>query len=267
MVAERLLGDPVARGALARLHRKSVNFDPPEREELATEGWRVDAYCQPLPSEPAGPPVPGGAWETARRLMRDYEFADPSIVRAIYHRDDPLEGRDMLLELRFHGLRFHVGVRVAGVRDETCVLEGGSARIWGWNYRTLQGHLEMGQMDYELWKWLETGEVQFRIRAYSRRARIGNPLVRLGFQIFGRREQVRFARHACERMARLVAEDLSQATAGEMPRAGDTVAVGTAPRADGLRDRLEAQANGASLLGRSARLAGSGGSRRRDGEG
>src|SRR5207248_1742470 len=69
-------------------------------------------------------------------------------------------------------------------------------------YRTLQGHLEMGQMDYEVWKWLDTGRVEFRIHAYSRRARIRNPALRLGFRLIGRREQVRFARHACARMAR-----------------------------------------------------------------
>ena len=33
------------------------------------------------------------------------EFADPRIVRAVYRRDDPLEGRDMLLEVRFWGLQ------------------------------------------------------------------------------------------------------------------------------------------------------------------
>ncbi len=241
MAAEQLLRDPASRRALDRLHRKSVNFDPPARERLQAEGWRVDAYCEPLPPEAPGPPVRGGTWETARRLMSDYEFADPSIVRAIYHGDDPLEGRDMLLELRFHGLRFHVGVRVGGVRDETSERAGRTVRIWGWSYRTLQGHLEMGQMDYEVWKWLDTGGVQFRIAAYSQRARDGNPLVRLGFRLFGRREQVRFARHACERMACLVAEELSQAGKGEVPRAGDSVAVGPAPQANGLHDRLEAQ--------------------------
>ena len=34
---------------------------------------------------------------------------------------------------------------------------GDAVRVWGWSYRTLQGHLEMGQMDYALWKWLDDG--------------------------------------------------------------------------------------------------------------
>ena len=132
----------------------------------------------------------------------------------------------MLLELRFWGLRFHVGVRVGGTYDETRDLDGRKGRVWGWSYRTLQGHLEMGQMDYELWKFLDTGEVEFRIHAVSRAARIPNPIVRLGFRLFGRREQVRFARRACDRMARLTAAELERGRTGErVPRAADNVSV------------------------------------------
>jgi uncharacterized protein (UPF0548 family) len=144
----------------------------------------------------------------ARRLLRDYEFADPDIVRAVYHPDSPLDERDMLLEARFWGLRFRLGVRVGGVRDEAVDVDGRPVRVWGWNYRTLQGHLEMGQMDFEVWKWLDTGQVEFRTRRFSRHAHVRNPVVRLGLWIFGRREQVRFARRACDRMASLTAAAL-----------------------------------------------------------
>jgi uncharacterized protein (UPF0548 family) len=199
---ERQLGDERALRRLRELHDSSFNFDPPSLTGAdGRKGWRVDDYCQPLPGEAPGPPHPGGTWERARRIMEEYEFADPSIVRAVYAPDSALEGRDMLLEARFWGLRFHFGVRVGGVFDETCELDGRRARVWGWSYRTLQGHLEMGQMDYALWKWLDDGSVEFRIRVVSRPARIPNPLVRLGFRLFGRRQQVRFARRACERMA------------------------------------------------------------------
>jgi uncharacterized protein (UPF0548 family) len=183
---------------LVALHDAPLNFEGDEG------GWTVDDYCQPLPPESPGPPEPGGTWERAKRLMERYEFADPRIVRAIYAPDSPLEGRDMLLEARFFGLRFRLGVRVSGVVDEQREAGGRPARVWGWNYRTLKGHLEMGQMDYELWKWLDDGAVEFRIHVESRPARIANPLVRIGFRLFGRREQVRFARRACERMARAV---------------------------------------------------------------
>ncbi|HEX8118682.1 MAG TPA: DUF1990 family protein, partial [Pyrinomonadaceae bacterium] len=125
-----------------------------------------------------------------------------------YYDEQPLEGRDMLLELRFLGLRFFAGVRVGGVIDEIRRVDGRGVRVWGWNYRTLQGHLEMGQMDYELWKWLDSGEVQFRIRVVSRPARIPNLVVRLGFRIFGRRKQLQFARRSCARMLALTSAEL-----------------------------------------------------------
>jgi uncharacterized protein (UPF0548 family) len=217
MTPERRLGDTHALEALHALHDKRLNFDLDGRDAMAGDpGWNVDDYRQPLPPERPGPPEPGGTWERARGLMLDYEFADPRIVRAVYAPDSPLHGRDMLLEARFLGLRFRFGVRVAGVVDETCKADGRPVRVWGWSYRTLQGHLEMGQMDYEVWKWLDSGEVEFRIHVVSRPARIPNPIVRLGFRIFGRRQQVRFARRACERMACLL-EGRPVEPAGEVP--------------------------------------------------
>jgi uncharacterized protein (UPF0548 family) len=206
-MTERRLRDPRSRSALLALHEKALNFDPPERgSDLAAQGWRLDEYRQPLPAEPPGAPLSNGSWEAARRLMLDYEFADPGIIRAVYEQDTPLEGRDMLLKARFWGLSFDLGVRVGGVVDETRDVDGRAARVWGWGYRTLQGHLESGQMDYTVWKWLDSGEVEFRIDAYSRPAAIPNPAVRLGFRLFGRRKQLEFARKSCERMARLTAE-------------------------------------------------------------
>jgi uncharacterized protein (UPF0548 family) len=188
---------------LADLHDRPLNFDPSARDRFTAEnGWHLDDYRQPLPSEP-------GAWEAAKRLMTEYAFADPRIVRASYDPESPLEGRDILLEIHFLGLRFRVGVRVGEVRDETLNLDGREVRVWGWNYRTLADHLEMGQMDYEAWRWSDTGEVEFRIHAFSRPAPVRNPIVRLGFRIFGRREQVRFARQACARMVWLVEAELN----------------------------------------------------------
>jgi uncharacterized protein (UPF0548 family) len=105
-------------------------------------------------------------------------------------------------------------VRVAGFRNETVSVDDRPVRVWGWNYRTLSGHFEMGQMDYELWEWAESGRLEFRIHVFSRPASIRNPIVRLGFRIFGRREQVRFARNACSRMARLVEASLRDEQVG-----------------------------------------------------
>jgi uncharacterized protein (UPF0548 family) len=219
-VAADRRGRSRARRALAALADKGLNFDPDQAEHFTTaNGWHVDDYTQPLPPEPPGPPLPGGSFEVAQRLMRDYEFADPAIVRAVYATDSPLERRDMLLEGRFWGLRFHFGVRVGGLVDEELAAGGRRLRRWGWSYRTLQGHLEMGQMDYEVRKWLDSGEVEFRIHAVSRPAHIPNPVIRLGFRLFGRRVQRRFARRACQRMARLVAAEAAAGAAVADPPA------------------------------------------------
>jgi uncharacterized protein (UPF0548 family) len=209
--------DPAGR-ALEALAGKGLNFDPDQAEHVTTaDGWKIDDYLQPLPPEPPGAPTPGGSFKVAQQLMRDYAFADPAIVRAVYAEDSPFETRDMLLEGRFYGLRFHFGVRVGGLVDEELAVDGRPVRRWGWNYRTLQGHLEMGQMDYEVRKWLDSGQVEFRIHAFSRPAHIPNPVIRLGFRVFGRRVQRRFARHACARMARMTAAVVTAAAASGDP--------------------------------------------------
>jgi uncharacterized protein (UPF0548 family) len=243
MVDERLLAHPAARKALDDLHSKQLNFDLGQRDQFTAEnGWRIDDYQQPLPAEQPGPPITGGSWQIAQRLMRDYEFADPKVIRAIYHPDRPLEERDMLLEGRFLGLRFHFGVRVGGVVDETRTIDGRDVRAWGWNYRTLQGHLEMGQMDFEVRKWLGSGEVEFRIHVFSRPAQIPNPLIRLGFRLFGRPMQTKFARHACMRMQQLTTTELARhATRGAakpVPRADANLVVAPVSAEKTLRDKL-----------------------------
>jgi uncharacterized protein (UPF0548 family) len=200
------VGSPAIQQALEVLRKSHFNFAAPEAAELnAASGWRLDDLCQALPSESPGPPLPDGSFATAQKLMRGYEFVDPSVVRAYYDEKEPLEGRTMLLVVRFHGLRFHAGVRVRAVHDTTIESEGRPAYVWGWTYGTLTGHFEMGQMDWQVSKWLDTGEVQFRITAYSRPAPVRNPFVRLGFRVFGRREQLAFLRSTMSRMARLTA--------------------------------------------------------------
>lgn len=234
---------PSARRALDEAHDAGLNFDTSELPETGgADRWHVDDYCQPLPAEAPGPPVPEGPWTVACRLMRDYEFADPKIVRAIYHSDTPLEDRTVLLEARFYGLRFHFGVRIGGVTDTITTVDARSVRVWGWNYRTLQGHLEMGQMDYQAWKWLDTGTVEFRIHVVSRATRIPNPLIRLGFALFGRRMQKKFARRALARMHALVLDEVGgpgARPAGELPEPTlQTVSVERAESDSRLNDAL-----------------------------
>jgi len=219
---------------LDALRERDLNFDPARLPELArSDPWHVDDYRCELPTERPGPPSADGSFAVAKRLMRDYEFADPKVVTAFYEADRPLEGRDMLLRIHFGGLRFTVGVRVAAVVDELRRIEGREVTVWGWAYRTLEGHLERGQMGYEVWKWLDTGLVEFRIHAVSEIAEIANPIVRLGFRLFGRREQVKFARECGRRMVALTNESLRGGAAGE-PRPEVVGAVAASP-ASGAR--------------------------------
>jgi uncharacterized protein (UPF0548 family) len=199
-----------ARRAFAELQHRALNFDPRELDDAGpATGWTVDDHRIALPPEAPGPPEPGGPWEVARELVRHYRFADPSLIEAVFRPDDGLEGRNMLLQGRFCGLRFLLGARVSAVTDEQeTALGGRAARVWGWSYQTLEGHLEQGQMDFAVVKHLDDGGVEFRIHAVSRPARIPNPVVRVGFHMLGRRLQLRFARTACARMRRLVEEEL-----------------------------------------------------------
>jgi uncharacterized protein (UPF0548 family) len=197
-----LLGSAKIRRELAKLPHKRLNFDIAALAEAShRSGWTTTDFCQALPSEPPGAPVDGGSWQIARGLMSGYEFADPSIVRAYYDPSVPLERRNMLLRLHALGVaHLFVGVRVGEVYDRTQKFDGMTARIWGWNYRTLEGHVEMGQMDWEVWKWLDDGRVEFRVHAVSRPARIPNLIVRAGFHLLRGRERQAFLESTKRRM-------------------------------------------------------------------
>ena len=181
---------------LRGLREKGLNFEPrPVEEYTPARGWHADALSQPLPR---------GSWEVARRLVEAYCMADPALVQVTWDHDAPLLGRDMLLKLRLYRvLSVYAGVRVTRVWDET----RGGERVFGFEYGTLTGHVERGRMDYEV-RERGDGAVDFRIHAHSRPSGEGLPWVRLGFWLFGRREQKRFYARCCERIARLSAREL-----------------------------------------------------------
>jgi uncharacterized protein (UPF0548 family) len=169
-----------------------------------SERWHHDALAQELPGEPPGDPVPGGPWEVARTLMTGYRMADPAIVRARWE-GDALLGREMELDLRFRSVLWvRADVRVTRVWDE----DRDGARVFGYEYETLPGHVETGAMDYEVYKWHADGRVEFRLHARSRASGEGPWWARIGFRLVGRREQVRFYFRCCARMATLVASEL-----------------------------------------------------------
>ena len=198
---------------LTALHDRQVNYDVDAPHDAA-HGWRHDHYCEWLPSEAPGEPVEGGPFRIAQQLLRNYQVADPRIVRAHYDPEAPLEGRDMLLEIRFGPIRIPTGCRVGQVIDEEREVDGHPVRVWGWPYRTLEGHIERGEMSWEVWKWLDSGRVQFHVHSYMKAAP-RNPIVDLGFRIFGQWQRRRYLQGACRRMARFTTEALARGGAPE----------------------------------------------------
>ena len=150
----------------------------------------------------------GGVWEVARRLMVDYQLADPGVACAVYRDDAPLEGNALLLQIGYLGLRFTVGVRVGEVYEGERELAGQRAHVFGWAYRTLEGHFEQGEMHYQVWKWLDSGDVEFRLHAVSKAAETGPWVLRTGFRLVGRPRQLRFYREICRRVRRLTEAEL-----------------------------------------------------------
>ncbi len=197
---------------LASYEHAQVNYDFSRQSEYnAANGWRLDDYTTDLPAEAPGPPAAHGAFVAAQEVLRRYAFPPPSLITGIFKPDEPLEKRVMLLRAQFLGFTFWFGVRVSEVTDEAArTTPAGPERVWGYGYRTLEGHFERGQIDFTIHKNLATGAVQFRIHAVSQAGRIRNPFYWLGFKLFGRMLQRRFARESLARMRQLVAEALAR---------------------------------------------------------
>jgi hypothetical protein len=201
------------RPAIERLASAPVNFDLDRRHQYtADNGWNIDSYKAELPDESPGEPEPRGSFELAKEVLTNYEFPDPSILEGFYQPHSDLLNRVMMLRAKFLFLRFEFGVRICEVTDE--FIPAGEAETaahdsaihrWGYAYQTLEGHWEMGQMTFRIEKAARTGKVTFYINAFSRVGHIPNIFYRIGFWIFGRRIQIKFAKRAMERMQKLVA--------------------------------------------------------------
>lgn len=200
-----------ARLDAVREARYNVDLDA-LHETTEGDGWRIDRHEAELPSEPPGPPLPAddarASYAVAVDLVRHYAFPDPDLITGIYQPEGPIEGRPMLLRAKFLWFTFWFGVRIGDVVDEVRKTDGDRVHAYGYGYATLEGHFEKGRIRFEVRKTEATGAVTFHIDAVSRPDRIRNPFYRIGFKLFGRRLQLRFARTALERMQRLVKEEL-----------------------------------------------------------
>ena len=231
---------------LAAVEDAAQNFALEEGHEATeADGWRLDHHTTELPAEPPGPPRPPGApdasWAIARELVRTYAFPDPRLITGIYAPDRPVSGRPMLLRARFLGFTFWFGVRMSDEVEEVRETDDGPVHVYSTGYSTLEGHFERGQITFEVRKTERTGAVAFHMDAFSQPDHIRNPFYRIGFKLFGRRLQLRFARTAIERMQRFVGEELAARAAGVEAPERETV--------EPQRPDAEAAAHAADTLG------------------
>lgn len=174
-------------------------------------GWFVDKYDAVLAVEPAGEPIPLGPFEVVKNAIGRYQFPDPALIRAWFDPDIELARRNMLMQARFLGLKFYFGVRVTSVIDEQVTHTNGEIeKRWGYSYRTLKGHFEIGEIRFIVSKNFSSGEVKFHVDAYSRPDQIPNLAYRIGFKIFGRSLQNYFARSSIERLKEVAQNSLNQ---------------------------------------------------------
>ena len=185
-----------------------VNYDYERVHEYSSAtGWRIDHYATDLPAEVPGPPEAHGSFAAAQDVLRRYAFPPPDLITGYFDPEVPLEKRIMVLRAHFLVFNFYFGVRVSEVTDDAARdTPNGPERVWGYGYRTLEGHFERGQIDFTIHKNLTTGAVQFRIHAVSQPGQIRNPFYWLGFKLFGRMLQRKFARESLKRMRAQVAE-------------------------------------------------------------
>lgn len=193
------------RARIEELAALDYNFDAKMFHDTKDKsGWNIDRYLTPLGDEPPGMPVDDGPFHRVKAALRLYQFPDPKLIRAVFDPDSELAGRNMLLIAQFAGFEFHFGVRVTAVVDEVRQTStGDKVAAWGYSYRTLKGHFEVGEIRFEVQKNLRSGVVSFEIDAFSKPDRIPNFFFRTGFKIFGRPLQKYFAYSSMRRMRRL----------------------------------------------------------------
>ncbi len=207
--AESLL-DQRVRARLAEIAALESTVDLSKRDSyVAAEGWNVDAREIALPSEPPGEPQARGAFAVASEILQAYTFTPRQLIRGAFDPEVPLLERPMLLTARFLWMRFELGVRVSRVIEETRQIEGASERVWGYSYHTLAGHLERGEITFEIVKRLDTGAVKFRIHSFSQTGHIANWFYRIGFRLIGRRLQRQFAEQSLTNMREMVVRTLA----------------------------------------------------------
>jgi uncharacterized protein (UPF0548 family) len=212
-MSERVELDAALTERLAAISALEATVDLADRTQYTTaNGWQVDARETALTDELPGAPAVDGAFAIASRILHAYAFTPQRLIRGRFDPDAPLLHRPMLLSARYLWVRLELAVRVSRVIDERRTRTDGDEQVWGYSYHTLAGHIERGEITFEVAKHLATGRVVFRIYSFSQTGHIANPLYRWGFRLVGRRLQARFAEQSLQNMRRMVRDALHRAT-------------------------------------------------------
>ena len=201
--------DPRLLARLSDIAKMQPTIDLTKRASyVAATGWNVDAREVPLSPEPRGDPLPDASFAAACTILRQYTFPPSRLIRGRFDPTAPLDGRAMLLTATYLWMTFELPVRVSRVIDSRRDAPGGTEQVWGYSYETLAGHLERGEITFEIIKSLRSGAVRFRIASFSQTNHIPNLIHRIGFRFVGRRLQARFAVESLQNMQRLVLQSL-----------------------------------------------------------
>lgn len=175
------------RERLERLSGAQRNFSVGDARDDVARNWHAYESDSVLmrQAEPAH-------FERARVALANYEFSDPSIVRAHFDPTVPLLGRPMLLELKALGFRYLCPAVVSSVRQD--------AQAFGFAYETVEGHIVRGSERFLLSR-SEDGELRVRIEARWQRGDLPNWWSNGGFRLLSGYYQRKWHLRAHARLA------------------------------------------------------------------
>lgn len=189
---------------LQELAGAGYNYDADAVRPARQDGWLVETVSVALAAESPGDPAAGGIFRAACRVLESMRFADPGLVRYVFDADAPLLGRTLLLIVRpLPFVRRYFGARVVRVIDE----RRGDEVWWGFAYRTLEGHMEQGEIAFAAVKDIVSGGVRVVIDRYSRLGPIANPIMRVGARLLAPRGSRRFMAYALRRIPEMAVEN------------------------------------------------------------
>jgi uncharacterized protein (UPF0548 family) len=158
-----------------------------------------DRHTMLMGIEPAGPPVADGPYRRVARAILEYRIFPPRLAERVVKRT-PLQVGDVV------GLCYPLilGVRMFFASRVIDVFDGPTEQGWrsGFTYRTLEGHVEIGEEIFAVEKNARTGEVTASLTAWSRP---GHWLTRIGYpyarwcQIQAGKAALRFLRRVAAR--------------------------------------------------------------------